>query len=324
MRICSLLPSGTEILFDLGLGDQIIGVSDLCQYPPEARTKQTVSRSKIDPSILSSQEVDELMHRLLASGESPYELDQEWLLREAPDIILTQDLCYYCEVDAASVEEAVRPIPVAPQVLVLQPRTLDGILASIDEVGQACCAVREAAELVQRLKERFGAIERALSNVSRRPKVLSLEGINPLVFGGHWIPDLLNLAGGSAKLYPPGSPATRLTWQDVKTYAPEKLFVDLCSSDLERSLREIPWLVAHDGWEELPAVRDGEVYVIDHVYFSNPGPRVVQGAEILAELTHPALFSGLIPCNSVLKLDAGLAATCPVEDIASCFQPYPH
>ena len=159
--------------------------------------------------------------------------------------------------------------------------------------------------------------------MKRLPRVFSLEGINPLVAGGHWIPDLLNLAGGHQNLCAPGSPAARLEWEDICAWAPEKLFVDLCSSDVARGLREVPWLAAQDGWAGLPAVQSGEVYLIDHVYFSRPGPRVVQGLEILAQLTHPDLFSGLIPPDTVAKLDADLAGRCPAAQVGSCFRPFP-
>jgi ABC-type Fe3+-hydroxamate transport system substrate-binding protein len=123
--------------------------------------------------------------------------------------------------------------------------------------------------------------------------------------------------------FDPGCPAQRIAWRDVVDYGPEKLYIDLCSSDLARNLREAPWLAAQDGWSSLPAVQRGEVYLIDHVYFSRPGPRVVQGLEMLAQLTHPELFSGLIPPGTVAKLDQFLAADCPADEIAACFKPYP-
>ena len=322
MKICSLLPSGTEILFALGLGDQVIGVSDLCDYPPEAREKRIVCRSKIDVLALSSDQVEEMMHRILASGESPYELDQPWLEQHAPDVVLTQDLCYFCEIDAPTVSRAVSSIPVPPDVVVLQPKTLEAIFDSIRQVGQTCGAPEPATNLVGVLQSRVEAVRKRLAPVAQRPRVFSLEGINPLVIGGHWIPDLLEIAGGRQSLYPAGCPATRLAWREILDYAPDKLFIDLCSSDLNRHLSEIPWLANQEGWQELPAVKSGEVYLIDHVYFSCPGPRVVQGLEILAQLTHPELFSGLVPPDTVMKLDPDRALSCGPQDVASCFLPY--
>ena len=323
MKICSLLPSGTEILFAMGLGDHVVGISDLCDYPPECRVKPVVARSKVDPDVLSSDQVEQEMHRLLAAGESPYELDSEWLLEDSPDVVLTQDLCYFCEVSADQVREAVREAEKPPQVMVLQPTTVEEIFLSILQVGEACAAVDLAQGLVENLRKRVASIGEVLAGARRTPRVFSLEGINPLVIGGHWIPDLLNLAGGCQELYPPGSPAVRPRWEDICAWAPEKLYIDPCSSDLARGLREVPWLAAQEGWDELPAVQCGEVYLIDHVYFSRPGPRVVQGLEILAQLTHPKLFSGLIPPETVAKLDGEMASRCPAPQIANCFRPYP-
>ena len=322
MKICSLLPSGTEILFALGLGDQIIGLTDLCDYPAEAREKRIVCRSKIDVSALSSEQVEEMMHQILASGDSPYELDQAWLEQHPPDVVLTQDLCYFCEIDAPTVHQALKGIPVPPEVVVLQPKTLEEIFASIHQVGQVCGAPEQAANLVAELESRVEAVQTRLASVVQRPRVFSLEGINPLVIGGHWIPDLLEIAGGRQSLYPAGCPAARLEWREIQDYAPEKLFIDLCSSDLHRQLSEIPWLANQEAWQELPAIESGEVYLIDHVYFSCPGPRVVQGLEILAQLTHPDLFSGLVPPNTVMKLDPARALSRGPQDIASCFLPY--
>ena len=323
MKICSLLPSGTEILYALGLGDQVAGVSDLCDYPPEVRAKSIVSRSKVDPSVLSSDEVEAAMTALLRSGENPYEIDKDWLARESPDVIFTQDLCHVCEVDAGEVDAVVRGMAVQPRVVVLQPRTFEDILDSISQVGEACNAVEPAGRLVASLRERATLVLEKLRRAERRPCVFSLEGINPLVAGGHWIPDLLQLAGGDQTLLEPGCPARRLDWDEVLELAPEKLYVDLCSSDLARNTREVPWLAAQRGWRDLPAVLSGEVYLIDHAYFSRPGPRVVEGLEILAQLTHPGLFTGMVPPGVVAKLDAAAAARCPASAIGSCFAPFP-
>ena len=323
MKICSLLPSGTEILFALGLGDQVAGVSDLCDFPPEARSKPVVSRSKVDPSVLSSDQVEAAMASLLTRGENPFDLDQEWLVSESPDVILTQDLCHVCEVDAGQVTGVVVGMEVQPRVVVLQPRTFEEVLESFMQVGRACGAEGQAAQTIASMRERVQAVQEKLPPVADRPRVLSLEGINPLVLGGHWIPDMLDLAGGRQEMLAPGSAARRLDWSDVRSCDPDKLFIDLCSSDLERSLREAPWLETQDGWRDLTAVRNGEVYLIDHSYFSRPGPRVIEGLEILAELTHPDLFKGLTPQRVVVKLDAQCYAGRPAAGLADCFVPYP-
>jgi len=323
MKICSLLPSGTEILFALGLGEQIVGVSDLCHYPPEARYKHVVSKSKINAEVLTSDQVEALMQRLLASGESPYDLDNDWILNNAPDVVLTQDLCFFCEVDAGQVQRAVEGMADPPKVLVLQPKTVQDILDSITRIGDICGVSGNAEKLVQCLRDRVEAVTRQLKDIDHLPRVFSLEGINPIVVGGHWIPDLLRLAGGRQEMFPPGSPAARPDWEEIRRWAPERLYIDLCSSGLARNQREIPWLACQPGWGEIPAVRSGEVYLLDHVYFSMPGPRIIDGLEILAQLTHPAQFSGYIRPNTVLKLDADAANACPPGEIGDCFRPFP-
>ena len=323
MKICCLLPSGAEILYALGLADSVIGVSDLCDYPPEIlETKPVVSRSRVDPSVMSSEEVEAALRDILIRGESPYELDYEWLARELPDIIFTQDLCHVCEIDAGEVNLAVKGMSVQPKVVVLQPRTFADILDSILEVGDVCGIPDRAAELTASLRERAEGVVRKVRSASHCPSVFSLEGVNPLVAGGHWIPDLLRMAGGSITALEPGCNARRLEWREVLEAQPDKLFVDLCSSDVARHLREAPWLAAQVGWRDIPAVAAGEVYLIDHTFFSCPGPRIVTGLEILAQLTHPELFSGLIPPGVVAKLDPDAAAAAPPEKIAECFHPF--
>ena len=324
MRICSLLPSGTEILFALGLGERIIGVTDLCDYPAEAANLRVVCRSRIDPSVMSSEEVEAEMSRILSAGESPYDLDVEWLMDASPEVVLTQDLCYFCEVDAGTVERAVAPIAIPPTVLNLNPRTIDEILDSFLEVGKTCGALAEATELVASLEGRIASVEAQVSKAEYRPAVFSLEGVNPLVIGGHWVTDLVGRAGGVLpERFAAGCAAERISWDEVVSAAPEKLYIDLCSSDLARSVREIPWLVEQPGWADLPAVRSGEVYLIDHSTLSRPGPRVVDGLELLAELTHPGLFSGLVPPDSALKLDAERAEGLPADRIGEAFAAWP-
>ncbi len=324
MQICSLLPSGTEILFALGMGEQIIGVTDLCDYPPEVADIRVVCRSRIDPSVMSSEEVEAEMSRILSSGESPYDLDVDWLRQAAPDLVLTQDLCYFCEVDAGTVRAAVEPMALLPTVLNLNPRTLDEILGSFAEIGDACGVSDAAAGLVASLRARIGLVEEKVSRADYRPAVFSLEGVNPLVIGGHWVTDLVWRAGGALpERFEAGCAAERIEWSEVVSAAPEKLYIDLCSSDLARSVREIPWLASQPGWDELPAVQSGEVYLVDHSTLSRPGPRVVDGLELLAELTHPGLFSGHIPPNTVLKLDAERARNLSADRIGEAFVQWP-
>ena len=323
MKICSLLPSGTEIAFALGLGDQVAGVSDLCDYPLEAKTKHTACQSLIDTSTLSSREVEQKIREYTDSGESTFVLDVEWLDTAKPDLILTQDLCYVCDVDAAQVFQAVDGSDSTPQVLVLSPKTVSEIYSNIREVGQAAGVTDRAEELVSSMQRRVQAVTSKLYQSKRRSRVFSLEGVDPLAAGGHWIPEMRILAGGKDEMFAPGCPATRLAWEQVADYNPEVLLLILCSSDLQRNLREVHWLARQEGWWDMDAVRTGQVYLIDHVRFSRPGPRVVEGIEILAQIFHPDLFTGLIPQDSVMKLRPPDSGRCVPEELASRFRPYP-
>jgi iron complex transport system substrate-binding protein len=272
---------------------------------------------------MSSEEVEAALREMLSSGESPYELDYVWLAKELPDVIFTQDLCHVCEIDAGEVNLAVKGMSIQPRVVVLQPRTFADIMDSIVEVGEVCEVPERAANLVGSLRKRAESVVEKARSAATRPSVFSIEGVNPLVAGGHWIPDILRMAGGNITALEPGCNAKRLDWQEVVDAAPDKLFVDLCSSDVSRHLREAPWLAAQDGWRDIPAVASGEVYLIDHTYFSCPGPRIVDGLEILAQLTHPELFEGKVPPGVVAKLDGDAARYTPAKDIARCFRPFP-
>lgn len=323
MNICSLLPSGTEIVFALGLDEQLMGVSDLCDYPAAARHKPVVSRSLIDTTVLSSAEVEAKMRALQEAGASPFHIDAALLHHNPPDLVLTQDTCNICDPTAEAVQRALEGLQPPPYLLVLRPRTVGELLASILDVGKAAGAQEQAQTLVVALQARLQSVAARAAQAQHRPRLLSLEGLDPLVAGGHWIPELKLLAGGRDELFTPGCPAQRLEWATIRDYDPEILLITPCSSDLGRSLRELGSLVEQEGWWELQAVRTRQVYVIDHVYFSRPGPRIITGLEILAQIVHPELFDGLIPTGTTLQLTLPAGQTCPPEALAAYLQPYP-
>jgi iron complex transport system substrate-binding protein len=318
-----LLPSGTEIVCALGLGDQLVGVTDLCDYPPEARLKPIISRSLIDTRVMSSAEVEVTMRQLQKAGVSPFQIDTEALCQLSPTLILTQDTCAICDPKADDVQRALKGIAPYPEVLVLNPRTVSEILQSITAVGRTAGAPEAAQALVNTLAARVRAVAASAAQSPRRPRLMSLEGVHPLVAGGHWIPELKRLAGGRDELFTPGCPAQRLAWRTVRDYDPDMLLITPCSSSLERSLREIGVLAEQDGWWDLQAVQRRDVYVMEHVYFSRPGPRVVEGLEMLAQIVRPERFHGLIPAGTVLKLELAAGERCPPAELAEAFQPYP-
>jgi iron complex transport system substrate-binding protein len=242
------------------------------------------------------------------------------LLRQtSPDLVLTQDTCSICDAAADDVQRALDGIEPPPELMILSPRTVGEILESITAVGRVAGASQAADALVAALQARIDAVVSAAAQAPHRPRLMSLEGINPLVAGGHWIPELKILAGGRDDLFSPGCAAQRLEWTTVRDYDPDILLITPCSSSLERSLGELNYLAEQEGWWELQAVRRREVYVIDHVYFSRPGPRVVEGLEILAQIVHPEYFDGGIPDETVLKLDLPPGQTAP---LTTALQPY--
>lgn len=302
MKICSLLPSGTEILFALGLGDQVVGVSDLCDFPPEANGRQIVSHSLLDTRTLSSVQIEAQLQSFLRDRKSPYQLDIALLREIRPELILTQDTCFVCDVDAKEVKSALSGIHPAPRILVLGPKTISQILDTFVETARAAGAPESGVQLANAFRDRLARVAAGLKRERKRPRVMSIEGTNPLVAGGNWLPEMKSLAGGVDELFQPGCAAQRLCWESIRDYDPDVLLITPCSSDPARSFRELDNIFPPDGWAQMTAVRTRSVYIIDHVYFSRPGPRIAQGVEILAQILHPQLFQGMIPPGATIRV----------------------
>ncbi len=292
MRIVSLLPSATEIAFALGLGDQVVAVSHECDYPPAARQRPAVTRSPLHGHALSSREIDERTARELREGGTLYYLDTDRLRDLAPDLILTQELCDVCAVAPQEVERAVRTLGTVPRVLSLEPNTLADVLQTIRIVGTATGREAEAEALVARLAERIARVRQAADGVADRPRVFCLEWTDPPWVAGHWVPEMVALAGGIDVLGEAGAPSMRVEWERVRAAAPEVLVLMPCGFDLARTLAEAAVVRALPSWDALPAVGAGRVYAVDgSSYFNRPGPRLVDGLELLAHLLHPERFA---------------------------------
>lgn len=293
MRIASLLPSTTEIAFALGLGDQLVAVTHECDHPPEALGLPVVTRSALDHTEASSEEIDAAVRAQLRDDLSIYHLDHELLHQLQPDLILTQTLCEVCAVSFSAVERAVAGIDRSPQILSLEPTTLDGVLGTILAVGSATGTRDRAAALVGALRERVDAVRRRAATIGARPRVACLEWFAPLYGPGHWLPEMVELAGGRVGLGTPGEPSRRILWGDVIAFAPEVIILTPCGFDLDRATEEAEAILPHrTGWWALPAVRSGRVYAVDgNAYFSRPGPRLVESLELLAALIHPEHFA---------------------------------
>jgi iron complex transport system substrate-binding protein len=298
-----LLPSATEIVYALGLGDQLYGVSHECDYPPEAAAKPTLIRSAFDQSSLSSLEIDHAVMERLRSGEGVYTIDQDLLRQAEPDLILTQELCDVCAVPYSEVKRAVDQLVSRPRLLPLSPSLLGDVLQDISRVGEATGREEQAGFLVRRLRERIDRVTARTATAAERPATFCLEWADPLYVAGHWIPEMVEMAGGIDGLGGKGKPSVQIKWERVVGYAPEVVVLMSCGFNVERALGELPLLTGLRGWSDLPAVRQGRVYAVNaSAYFSRSGPRLVDGLELLAKILHPELFPGAIPGEAARPL----------------------
>jgi iron complex transport system substrate-binding protein len=291
-RIVSFLPSATEMVFALGLGDRLMGVSHECDYPPEAKCKPVVVRAVLPVEIMSQSEIDIAVTQRLREGLSLYQLE-EWRIRDiAPDLILTQDLCQVCAASGNDVSKLLATLPIRPRILSMTPKSLDGIFGNLRELGQATGASECAQEVICAAQKRLAGIAAKTRQIPQRPRVFCMEWMDPVYCSGHWVPEMVELAGGTDELGLRGSDSVRIAWEDVRRWAPEVLIVMPCGFDLEQTMSRARALFSYPGWSEIPAVRAGRVYAVNaNSYFARPGPRVVDGAELLAHLLHPTLFS---------------------------------
>jgi iron complex transport system substrate-binding protein len=287
VRIVSLLPAATEIVALLGRGDALVAVSHECDWPPAVRDLPHATRCAIHGNALPSAEIDRWVHGALAETGTLYTLDDDLLRRLAPDVILTQRLCDVCAVGFDAVTALAATLPGPPTVVSLEPTTVAGVLDDVRRVGAALGEVARAAAAADALAARLDAL-RARTRGAARPRCVLLEWTLPPFRCGHWMPELVEAAGGDEVLGRAGEPAAETTWEAIAGAAPEVLVVACCGFDVARAQQDLPGLAARPGWRDLPAVRNGRVWVADgSAYFSRPGPRLVESAEILAGILHP-------------------------------------
>ncbi|CAN5331942.1 cobalamin-binding protein [soil metagenome] len=286
MRIVSLLPSATEIVTALGLGNQLVGVTHECDYPPFVLDLPKVTRTLI-PHDASSSHIDALVRERLKTQKALYSLDMPTLEKLQPDLIVTQALCDVCAVAEEEVRAAACTLPGLPRVINLEPTSWAGVLDSIRDVGRAAGCPSQAAEAVAALESRVANVVQH-ARILKRPGVVLLEWIDPPFSCGHWSPELVELAGGRELLGRAGQPSRTLQWSEVCAAQPDVLFIACCGFSIERTRQDLPRLTSYPGWSDLPCVRTGRVYVVDgSAYFSRPGPRLVDSLEILANALHP-------------------------------------
>jgi iron complex transport system substrate-binding protein len=290
VRICSLLPSATEIAFALGLGDSVVAVSHECDYPPAASKLPRITRTPIH-NEMNSRDIDAAVMAAVSQGESLYRIDMELVRQLAPDLILTQQLCEVCAVSMGEVQRALAGLPSQPRIVNLEPRSLDGIIENIFDVASETGANAAAATVVAALRMRIERVRQRAAAL-KRPRVFCMEWADPVFCGGHWMKELVEIAGGIDDLSLLHRPSTRIEWREVVEFAPEVLVLTCCGFNVARMRREVDVLAANPGFPDLPAVRAGRVYVTNAMaYFSRPGPRIVDSLEVVAHLIHPEAFA---------------------------------
>lgn len=291
MRIVSLLPSTTEIVCALGLEDALVGITHECDYPPSVVDKPRLTASRISQETMSSKEIDHAVRSQLDGHGSIYDLDEVRLRALNPDLILTQELCDVCAVSYPTVARAARMFETEVRVVSLEPNTIGDIFENIRLVGELTARKREAARLIDDLTRRLNHIKELTAGIDHRPRTLMLEWLEPAFAPGHWVPEQVAIAGGDSGFGQPGRPSTTTTAEEISEYSPEVVVLIPCGYYKEDILRQLPNANLPAGWEDLPAVRNGEVWATDATsYFSRPGPRVVDGVEILARILHPEIF----------------------------------
>jgi len=304
MRIVSLLPSATEILYALGLGDSVVGVTHECDFPPAAAKKPPLIRPRVDPHAAPA-EIDRQVSELVQRGESIYAVDAERLAWLAPDLIVTQDLCHVCAASPDDLATALTRLPKQPRVLTLTPRSLDDVWQDIIRVGDATGTGREAEALAGQLKAKVRRVESAVKSASRRPRVVCLEWLDPFYVGGHWVPEMVSKAGGDDVLGRAGQPSFKVSASLIAESEADLILVMLCGYDAARNAAEFRQIKLPQSGEKLPALGEGRIFAVDaNGYFSRPGPRLADGLQLLAHLIHPELCDCELPQNVYEKLGA--------------------
>jgi iron complex transport system substrate-binding protein len=291
LRICSLVPAATEVLFALGLGDSVVGVSHECDFPAEAASRPVVTASLVETGMLASAAVDDAVRASAENGRPLYAIDAERWAEVAPDVVITQELCAVCAVSSDDVGAVVEASGLDVDTVPYSPGTLDGIVDGIAALGERFGAEGEADELTSGMRSRLERVSVALAHVETAPRVFVAEWLEPPYSAGHWVPDMVANAGGIDVAGLSGERSYRLQWSDVARLRPDVVVVAPCGFDLDRTLGEIAPLELAGHLLGTPAREESRVFAVDaDACFSRPGPRVVDGVELLAYLLHPEAY----------------------------------
>ena len=290
-RIISFLPAATEMVFALGLGDALVGVSHECDFPPAAKTKPVVVKPALALEKMTLREIDAAVAARVGSGQNLYAVDESLLRELKPNLILTQNLCQVCGPSGNEITVVLKTLQPKPEIFWLTPLSLADIFQNLRDLAGVTGRTAQADELIASAHKRLQTISSRAQHAARRPKVFCLEWVDPHYCCGHWVPEMIELAGGVDALGRRGAEAVRAAWPDIAAWAPEILIVSPCGFDTNQAVAQAEQLLRQPGWTDLPAVRNGRVFAVNaNAYFARPGPRVVDGVELLAHLIHPEIF----------------------------------
>ena len=302
-RIVTFLPSATELIYNLGADDKLFGVTHECNYPLDAKTKPRVISSVFDPALMSSKQIDDKICQLMTDGKEIYNLNKENLLNAKPDLIISQNICEVCSAHTEHVNMAVNILEKKPKVYTMDPHNIDEILISIKDISKMIGKEKEGHELINSLLKRLQFVKSKM--YEERPKVVAIEWVDPFFTSGHWIPEMIETAGGENLISVERMPSRKMKFKEIKSANPDIIVIMPCGFDVKRTISEYNNVLAENpDWNELKAVKENNVYAVDaNSYFSKPSLRTITGIEILAQIIHPDIFGSLqLPENSFTKI----------------------
>ncbi|MBS0180310.1 MAG: cobalamin-binding protein [Nitrospira sp.] len=298
MNICSLVPGATEVVAALGLEHHLVGISHECDFPRHLAHVPVMVRGRIEADTRSSAQIDAQVGTLLSAGTGLYELDEARLLAAKPDLLITQDLCDVCAITPTQVARVLRALTPPPRMVTLSPHRLNDVLRDIETLGAAMDREEAGKQFAAGLRRRLDAVRSTVSTSSPRVRVACLEWLSPLYCAGHWVPDMVEAAGGIDALAAAGTPSQKIDWDALAASRPDVIILMPCGFTIARTKTELALLTNHPRWKSLPAVQRGEVYLVDALsYFSRPGPRLVEGVEQLAAILHPNCYGHQLPAT---------------------------
>jgi len=302
-RIVTFLPSATELIYSLGADDKLFGVTHECNYPSGAKTKPRVISSVFDPASMSSKQIDDKICQLMTDGKEIYNLNKENLLNAKPDLIISQNICEVCSAHTEHVKMAVDMLEKKPEVYTMDPHDIAEILVSIKDISKMIGKEKEGNELVNSLSNRLEYVK--CKTLEERPKVVAIEWVDPFFTSGHWIPEMIEAAGGENLISTEKMPSRKMKLEEIQEANADIIVMMPCGFDVKRTVLEYNNVLAgNPDWNKLKAVKENNVYAVDaNSYFSKPSLRTITGIEVLAKIIHPDIFGDLqLPENSFVKI----------------------